>query len=465
MKQTITRRDFARLLAFGAGIPLLPAATARAAPRRAGARILVIGAGISGIAAARHLVDQGLEVTVLEGRARIGGRISTDRSWPDQPLEMGAGWIQTSVGNPITELARKFEMKASRSNYDSYTLYDTDGRRLADARVDAIETRFDELMAAVNRARRQRRRANLPDISLGAAIDGILDGQKLSAIQRREIIYSVNTTIEHEYAADVSDMSLYSWDGDSGFSGPDLFVTNGYDRIVNGLATGLDIRLEHVVRRIEHSAAGVKVTTNKGNFAADAVLVTIPLGVLKRGDVEFSPALPASKQRAISRLGMGVLNRLFLRFRTPFWAAAGTELIGYIPARKGEWSEGYSLHHFTGQPVLLLFNAGAFGLAVEQLDDKATVASAMEVLRRIYGSSVPDPLGYRLTRWAADPFTRGSYSHAGPGATMEDYDRLAEPVGNSLFFAGEATSSDYPATVHGAYLSGLREAERIAGHR
>lgn len=465
MKMTISRRDFARLLALGAGAPLLPAAAARAGLRRAGDRVLVIGAGISGIAAARQLLERGFDVTVLEGRARIGGRIFTDRSWPDQPLEMGAGWIQTSVGNPITELARKFEMKASRSNYDSYTLYDTDGRRLTDARVDAIETRFEELMVAVNRARRQRRRANQPDISLGAAIDGVLESQKLTEVQRRAIIYSVNTNIEHEYAADVANMSLYSWDGDSGFSGPDLFVTNGYDRIVNGLATGLDVRLEHIVQRIEHSAAGVKVTTNKGTFAAEAALVTIPLGVLKRGDVEFSPALPASKQRAISRLGMGVLNRLFLRFRTPFWAAAGTELIGYIPERKGEWSEGYGLQHFTGVPVLLLFNAGAYGLAVEQLDDKATVASAMEVLRRIYGSSVPDPLGYRLTRWAADPFTRGSYSHAGPGATMEDYERLAEPVGNSLFFAGEATSSDYPATVHGAYLSGLREAERIAGHR
>lgn len=313
MKQGISRRDFTRLLALGTGLPLGTDREARATTGRAGDRVLVIGAGISGIAAARQLVQRGFDVTVLEGRARIGGRIATDRSWPDQPLEMGAGWIQTSVGNPISGLARTYGMKATRSDYDSYALYGTDGKLLPDRRVEEIETRFGDLMAAVNRARRQRQRANLPDISFGAAIDGVLEPQKLSAIERRELIYAVNTTIEHEYAADVADLSLYSWDGDSGFSGPDLFVTNGYDRIVNGLAAGLDVRLEHVVQRIAYSDSGVQITTNRGVFTGDAALVTIPLGVLKRGDVEFSPALPDAKQRAIALLGMGVLNRLFLR--------------------------------------------------------------------------------------------------------------------------------------------------------
>ena len=463
MKRSVSRREFTRWLALGAGVPLLPAERTRATTRKPGDRILVIGAGIAGIAAARRLKQRGFDVIVLEGRSRIGGRISTDRTWPDQAIEMGAGWIQGSVGNPISELARTYGMTTSRTDYDSYALHDTSGRRLSDARVANIEARFENLMAAVYRTRRQRRNSNQPDISLGAAIEENLGRQKLTGAERTEVTYAINTTIEHEYAADVDDLSLFSWDDDSGFAGPDLFVTNGYDRIVNGLAIGLDIRLGHFVRRIEYSGAGVQLETNQGSFAGDAVLVTIPLGVLKSGDVEFTPELPASKQRAISRLGMGVLNRLFLRFPTAFWSASGTDLVGYVPARKGEWCEAYSLHAIAKVPVLLFFNAGAYGLAIEQLSDKATVDGAMEILRRIYGRSVPEPVGYRLTRWSADPFARGSYSHVTPGASMDDYDRLATPIGNRLYFAGEATSSEYPATVHGAYLSGLREAERIGG--
>ena len=76
---------------------------------------------------------------------------------------------------------------------------------------------------------------------------------------------------------------------------------------------------------------------------------------------------------------------------------------------------------------------------------------------------VPEPTAFRVTRWASDPWTRGSYSYVPVAASGEDYDRLAEPVAERLFFAGEATNREFPATAHGAYLSGLREAVRIAG--
>lgn len=84
---------------------------------------------------------------------------------------------------------------------------------------------------------------------------------------------------------------------------------------------------------------------------------------------------------------------------------------------------------------------------------------AMQTLRHMYGKSIPQPLHYRITRWAADPFSIGSYSFLAVGATPNDYDILAQPVGKRLFFAGEHTQRNYPSTVHGAYLSG----ERVAG--
>jgi len=184
------------------------------------------------------------------------------------------------------------------------------------------------------------------------------------------------------------------------------------------------------------------------------------LGVLKAGTVAFTPPLPAAKQKAIQRLGMGVLNKLYLRFPRRFWDA-DAELINYIPAQHGRWAESLNMAYYTDAPVLLCFNAGIYGTATEALSDAEVVAAAMTSLRTIYGADIPAPTAHLRTRWAADPYARGSYSFAAVGSSPADRDALAAPVGGRLFFAGEATYRDYPSTVHGAYLSGRRAAANI----
>jgi len=79
----------------------------------------------------------------------------------------------------------------------------------------------------------------------------------------------------------------------------------------------------------------------------------------------------------------------------------------------------------------------------------------------IYGDDIAEPENYLITRWGSDEFSFGSYSYVPIGGTSFDYDELAKPVMNRLFFAGEATIKEAPATVHGTYLSGIREAQRI----
>jgi lysine-specific histone demethylase 1 len=95
--------------------------------------------------------------------------------------------------------------------------------------------------------------------------------------------------------------------------------------------------------------------------------------------------------------------------------------------------------------------------------DEECVAGVMRVLRDIFAeaTTVPDPVDVAVTRWGADPYARGSYSNISPRGTGDDYDALAEPVAETLFFAGEATSRTHPATMHGAFLSGNREAARV----
>jgi monoamine oxidase len=182
--------------------------------------------------------------------------------------------------------------------------------------------------------------------------------------------------------------------------------------------------------------------------------------VLQQAAVEFDPPLPDAKQTAINRLAMGVLNKVYLKFPKVFWGET-IETISYVGENLGEWCDWLSFVPFTGQPVLMAFHGGDRGFALEKLPDEEIRAGAMKTLRVMFGENLPEPTGMLVTRWGKDPFALGAYSHIPPFASGEDYARLAEPVDDLLFFAGEATSREYPATVHGAYLSGLRAASEM----
>jgi monoamine oxidase len=421
--------------------------------------VIVIGAGASGLAAARTLHDKGKKVIVLEARNRLGGRVWSDRSWPDVALDMGASWIHGVEGNPLAALAETYKLKTVSTDEDSAVLYNTDGTKLSDRKFDEIESMFDKVLSRLEELRAEYEEADEDDISLQAALDKLLMDMDLSDEELKQLNYEVNVTIEHEYAADVAKLSMYYWDADEGFAGDDVLFPNGYDQIMQNLAADLTVRLEHVVSEIAYDDKGVTVTTAQGVFTAEQVVVTLPVGILQRGSVRFSPSLPEEKQTAIGRLGMGVLNKLYLRFDEIFWDEE--DWIGYIPANKGEWSDYVNIAKVVQKPILLCFNAGVYGAQIEAFSDEKIVDAAMQTLRTIYGPEIPDPTDWLISRWISDPFAGGSYSYRAVGATSEDHDALAKPVAGRLLFAGEATSHEESATVHGAYLSGLRAAKEI----
>jgi predicted NAD/FAD-dependent oxidoreductase len=373
---------------------------------------------------------------------------------------MGASWIHGQDDNPITDLARELDVATVATNYDNTWLWDTDGRLVEDDEHDDLDNRFVEMLDDLDSEREAMDDSDEDDIALGDAIEDWIDENQPDATTIRQLAYSVNTAIEHEYAADVADLSFYYFDGGDAFDGDDVIFPEGYSQIVHGLAEGLDIRLGHVVRKIHWNDDGVTVTTSQETFDADFVVVTLPQGVLKAGYVSFSPTLPEAKLAAIERMRMGILNKVYLRFPRIFWPEEA-DMLGYISERKGEWTEWLNIAHYTGQPVLLAFNAADYGRAIEDLSDDEIVAAAMATLRTMFGNDIPEPEAALITRWGADIYSHGSYSFMPLGATPDHYDDLAEPIDGRVFFAGEATSSDFPATVHGAYLSGLRAAEEI----
>lgn len=419
--------------------------------------VLVIGAGIAGLAAARDLQAAGQTVMVLEARNRIGGRIWTDRSWPDLPADLGANWIHGIKQNPIAELARQIKARTIATDDESYPYsYAPDGEPLSEGDCERIEDRYERLLKEVRRARR----GLAGDRSLGGAIDEVLARWRLAGRDLLELRHQVNSEIEQEYAADADNLSLLHWDDYDRYGGVDVILPEGYDRVVRPVAQGLDIRLSHVVTQISYDRRAVRVATARGAFEAERVLVTVPLGVLQRAAIAFEPALPPRKQAAIRQLGMGVLNKVIARFPNQFWPQ-DSDWLEYISPRPQEWAEYLNYAKYSQTPTLLAFNAGSFGRQVERLTDEETLAQMLGVLRTIWDRRVPNPVGYRITRWASDPFAGGSYSYLPPGASRETMAALAEPVGERLFFAGEATQPGQYGTVHGAYRSGGRAAQEL----
>ncbi|WP_234488496.1 FAD-dependent oxidoreductase [Oxynema sp. CENA135] len=428
--------------------------------------VLIIGAGISGIAAANFLQKQNIQVTVLEGRDRLGGRIYTDRTL-GYPVDLGASWIHGIKKNPIGKLAKQYHLPLVKTDYDNLVIYDRNGNKI---REKDIWKSWKHFAKAIARVKRKAERLE-SDLSIARAWEKFAQVEENNEKQNEfnDLIHWCRASeLLVETGMDLERLSCWYWDEDEDFAGADYLFREGYDRIVAQLSENLDIRYQQTVTEMAIVEDGVTVTTETDNFKGTEAIVTLPLGVLKAGTVKFSPELPPTKREAIARLEMGTLNKIVLQFPETFWEG-DRDLIGYLNRENSAFWEFFNGQKCSGRPVLIALTAGKAARELETQSDREIVSQAIATLRRMFGPAVPEPENARVTRWSRDRFSWGSYSQIPVGGTIEDRDRLADAVGSRLFFAGEATSRDYPGTVHGAYLSGLRAArelaEAIAAHK
>ncbi len=344
-----------------------------------GARVVVVGAGMAGLGAARALHDLGYHVTVVEGRERLGGRTFTDDSLR-LPLDLGASWIHGVDGNPLTALADDLGVaRGPATDWDNEIEYAPDGAELTDALYAAADEALDAVLAhAAEQSEQREEDAPLRDVVEEALADLDLD-HDVEVVTR----HYLNTTIEHEYAGSLEQLSTWWWDEGEGYPGEDELLPGGYVGLVDGLADGLDIRTGMAVQRIASGDEGVVVESDVDAVGADHVVVTLPLGVLKAGTVTFEPPLPDDKATAIERLGMGLLDKVYLRFPEVFWDAEADAIGWASPDADGRWAEWLNVAKVTGEPVLLGFNAAAYAEQLEVRTDEDVVADAMAVLRTI----------------------------------------------------------------------------------
>jgi monoamine oxidase len=419
--------------------------------------VLIVGAGIAGLAAARLLHDNGYQVKVLEARDRIGGRVYTQFDGT-LPVDLGASWIHGIEGNPIWELAQTHSLATRPTDYDSLSLYR--GRQLLSAaEIEAEAEAADQLALALAAAAPM---AN-STVTMAQGFEDFLAQAAVSASTEQFLRWWLDTETTLEIGLEPHAASLAAWGEDLILPGADHLFTSGYSQVPIALSPGLEIRLNTAVSAIEYDDNGVRVKPQgvlSPAFTASAALVTVPLGVLQQGTIRFDPALPAAKQQAITSLKMGLLNKVILRFERVFWP--DTEILGYLQSSPG-WQYMINLNAYGLGPRLMALAGGGFARSLEALSDQELTASLMTLLRQAHGDAIAAPVGLHRSAWQSDVFTAGAYSAVPVGVDPAVREDLAEPVGDSLFFAGEAAASDYPSTVHGAYLSGLAAAEQIMG--
>jgi len=437
--------------------------------------VIVIGAGVAGLAAARLLAGAGRRVIVLEARDRIGGRLHTERA-DGRVTDLGGSWIHGIADSPVHAAAEAFGMPMVEFTVGSYqaggrpiAYYGPDGARLSETAREA----FIADVAAVDRRLAQVIAAAAPGSSYADVCDAAVAAEAQAAGWDDERAERVTEFLYHrseeQYGADAVRLDAHGLDDDA-IEGDEVVFPEGYDRLPAGLAHGLDLRLEHEVRRIRWSADGVTAETARGTFTAARAVVTVPVGVLQSDAFVFEPPLPDPVAGALGRLKMNAFEKVFLRFPRKFWDD-GVYAIRHQGDEAEWWHSWYDLTALHGEATLLTFAAGECAIQTREWSDERIIESVMGPLRRLFGERTLEPTQARITRWQDDPYAHGSYAYMTVGSRPEDHELIATPLGGAdgdpasavLHLAGEATWQDDPATVTAALLSGHRAAERVLG--
>ena len=417
--------------------------------------VLIIGAGAAGLAAAEQLSRAGLNVTILEARDRIGGRIhSIPSKTGSLPIELGAEFVHGARNEVWTSI------KAAALNTQEVPDRHWQPRKNGLHQADHLWEELEEILSRVD--------TKAPDRDLCSFLNNT---HGLSAEAKRFVLEYV----EGFHAADPARVSVHSLARAQAASESDdgnrqFRITEGYGTLLNWFEgelarQGVVMRLGTVVDRVQWDLGAVEIeATQNGEperFKGQQVLVTVPLGVLQEqgaGGITFSPKLP-QREAAIRSLAMGAVVKIIFQFRDRFWPF---DNFGFIHAPRTIfptwWSDERGL-------VLTGWVGGPRAQQLAKESPQTAEAEAVEVMANIFNTD-PGKIKDLVVAiyhhdWTNDVFSRGAYSYTPVGATARAAE-LAASVSQTLFFAGEATDSrGEQGTVHAALASGRRAAQEM----
>ena len=399
--------------------------------------VIVIGAGAAGLAAAGRLVAAGLAVRVLEARNRVGGRAWTARSPAGLPIELGCAWLHSADENELTTVAADAGLTIDRTLPPWRTQIGDIGFPVAD-QAD-FRAALGRLFARLDAAAEAE-----PD----HPADRLLEpGNRWNPL--------LNATSTYINGVELDGLSVRDF-GNYHDTGVNWRILEGYGRLMAAMAAGLDVVLDCQVTLIDHSGVRLRIATPRGDLYAHAVVVTVPTGVLCGGGLEFRPALP-DKLDAAAVLPLGLADKLYLALDDAEAFPKDSNLYGALDSSR---TASYHVRPF-GRPLIEAYFGGRFARELEAGGEAAFADFALGQLAALLGGGIRQRLHpIAATAWAADPFARGSYSHALPGHA-DARAVLAAPVDGRLFFAGEACSVHDFSTAHGAYRTGLAAAASV----
>jgi polyamine oxidase len=418
-------------------------------------KIIIVGAGMAGLAAGCKLKSLGFDITILEARNRLGGRIWTDHSW-GLPLSLGATWIHGLEHNPLAELAHQFNAPLKLTDFNHALCYLHNRELLTSDKIEVYSQQFQQALAQIE----QKNKMAQQDQPLSTTISQMLQQSPALKTQPQLLLLQLEKICLY-MGATPNQLSSHYLHEEKILSGGNYYLLDSYEPIINGLAKNLSIKLNTLVKKIIYHHDNVEIVTPQDTYYANAAVITSSLGALKKELIHFEPALTLEKQSAIKSLGMGTYDKVILQFSQPFWPL-DYQVLYCSRYREQLVSTFFNEFNFLNQPILTGLISNAKLAAIQNLSDEEIIEDTLQTLKYYFGNNIPSLKNYRITHWWKDPLTQGSYSFIPVGATGHDYDVLAEPTANRLFFAGEATCKKYLGTVHGAYVSGIRAAQEIA---
>ena len=417
-----------------AGLGGLAVSGARAGPA-GDPDVVVVGAGSAGIAAALTARAAGLEVVVLEAMDRIGGRAFTDTATFGSPFDVGCAWLHKADDNPYTDYARAEGFTLRAHEYDLERVWLGPEPTPAHFVNEAEEAMSEAIIGAPS------------DVAASAVVDTASPvdeaaGDYLGAL---------------DMAVDLDELSTFDYAHADDLS-PNLLCAQGYGTIVAHRGRGLPVRLNTPVRRIRWDGPGAVVETDTGSIRARAVIVTASTGVLASGAIRFTPDLPVATQQAVADIPMGMLAKIPLQIRDErFGLEPFTDV---LLARRGR-RDLYFLSFPFATDLMVGFVGGDLGWELSAAGEAAAVDFAVQGLVEMFGSNAAAAVVKgALTPWASNPWTRGAYAAASPGR-YGAREALARPVGDRIFFAGEALAGGLIQTCGGAFRSGEAAARAV----
>ena len=399
--------------------------------------VVVVGAGAAGLVAGRELMRAGLAVRVVEARHRVGGRAWTDRETFGAPIDRGCAWLHAADHNPWTDYARQHGFTVIERSPDWQQWI---GRERVSAelriRLDADWDRAVEAMAAAARAGR--------DVAASAVLPADLEFRPLF-----DAIMSWSMGVDPPNLSTVDFTN--SEDSDVNWS-----VTEGLGTVVASAARDLDVVLDCPVTAIDWSGLRVRVATTRGTLETRAAIVTVPTTLLARGEPAFTPALPVEYGEAFAALPLGIANKVFLELEPGALPLDGT--VNFVARADAARTVSLTVRP-AGHELLLAYCGGDYARDLEA--QGALEAAARDEVVKIFGTQLGSQIRRSTaTGWVGDRWARGSYSAARPGFA-HCRKVLARPVGERVFFAGDACTVDTFGAIHGAWASGVSAAQHL----